>query len=101
MKLNGSNGALTMAPPGEEALRPLLENAGPPAAPRGAGLPCVRETWVEALLPQLPMQLLVHGVSVTGETLNVTLKTMIRDAVEVSFPPATPIERKRGNEIAK
>ena len=96
----GSNGTLAMTPCGEKALRQLLETFGKPEEPENAGLLCVREPWMEALFFQLTMQLLAHGVSVTDETLKATLKEMLSDAVEDSFPPAPPIGRKRGNEIA-
>lgn len=95
-----SNGTLAMTPCGENALGHLLKTFAKPERLGDTGWLRVHEPWVEALLFQLTTQLLVHGVSVTGETLKATLKTML-STVEDSFPPFTPIGRKRGNEIAK
>jgi len=99
-----SGGTVALTPRGEEALQKLLQTAGIPASPGVTGLLSVRTPWVEALLHALTLQLALQGMPVTEETLNAahsaTFAKLISDAV-ISFPRATPIGRKQGNEIAK
>jgi hypothetical protein len=93
-----------MTPGGEKALRQLLEVTGIPEAPallESPGLLQVREQWLEDLLSQLTMQLLLRGVSVTDKTFKATLTRFLNARAKALFPPFPPIGRKRGNEIAK